>query len=385
MPTDDLTQDTTFNTREDTTAGNHVLYLSGTWTVQYAAKLEEHVSALQEKLNRRQADYTLDLSGIDRLDTAGAVLVARLKKGLSQHNQTARISGEREEMQQLLSSVQSCQEAPKARQKERSYYTLIADLGASIVGMRHDFTAGLSYLGSTTLALGRVIANPSRFRMTSFVFHLEQVALRAVPIVMLISFLVGAIVAQQSIFQLRTFGATVFVVDLVAILSLRELGVLLASIMVAGRSGSAFTAEIGSMKMREEIDALRVMALDPIEVLVLPRLLALVVGLPLLTFLAEMASLAGGASVAWIYGGISLDVFLNRLQDSITWQSMAVGLIKAPFMGLVVALIATIEGLQVQGSAESLGRRTTASVVKSIFTVILLDGLFAMLFAAIGW
>jgi phospholipid/cholesterol/gamma-HCH transport system permease protein len=221
--------------------------------------------------------------------------------------------------------------------------------------------------------------------MTPFVHHMEQVALRAVPIIMLISFLVGAIVAQQSIFQLRSFGAQIFVVDLIGILSMRELGVLLTSIMIAGRSGSAFTAEIGSMKMREEIDALRVMGLDPIEVLVLPRLMALIVGMPLLTFLAEMASLGGGATVAWLYGGISVESFINRLQETLTIESMAMGLIKAPFMGMVVGIIATIEGLQVAGSAESLGQRTTASVVKSIFMVILLDGLFAIFFAGIGW
>src|SRR5262249_23022190 len=161
--------------------------------------------------------------------------------------------------------------------------------------------------------------------------------------------------------QLRYFGATIFVVDLVGILALRELGVLLTAIMLAGRSGSAFTAEIGSMKMREEIDAIRVMALDDIEVLILPRMLALIISLTLLAFLAEIAALAGGGVVAMIYGGISLDVFLARLHETLTMDSFLVGMIKAPFMGLVIGLIATIEGLEVEGSAESLGIRTTAS------------------------
>ena len=190
------------------------------------------------------------------------------------------------------------------------------------------------------------------------------------PIIVLISFLVGCIVAQQGIFQLQKFGATAFVVDLVGILVLRELGVLLTSIMVAGRSGSAFTAEIGSMKMREEIDALRVMGLDPMEVLIMPRILALVIGLPLLTFISAIAALFGGGITAWIYGDISPDVFLSRLRAAIGINTFLVGLIKAPFMALIIGIIASIEGLAVEGSAESLGRHVTSSVVKAIFMVI---------------
>src|SRR5690606_12440403 len=177
----------------------------------------------------------------------------------------------------------------------------------------------------------------------------------------LISFLVGAIVAQQGIFQLQRFGATPFVVDLIGILVLRELAVLLTSIMIAGRSGSAFTAEIGSMKMREEVDALRVMGLDPVQVLIVPRVLALIVSLPLLTFLSMMSALLGGGLVSWFYGGISPEIFLARLQGAIALSTFLVGIIKAPFMALVIGLIASLEGLAVQGSAESLGRQVTSS------------------------
>jgi phospholipid/cholesterol/gamma-HCH transport system permease protein len=204
-----------------------------------------------------------------------------------------------------------------------------------------------------------------------------------VPIIVLINFLVGAIVAQQGIYQLQRFGATVYSVDLIGILILRELGVLLTSIMIAGRSGSAITAEIGSMKMREEIDALKVMALDPISVLIVPRTLALILALPMLTFLADIAALFGGLLVAWTYGGISPETYLSRLQNAIDLSTFAIGLIKAPFMALAIALIASVEGFAVQGSAESLGRKVTDSVVKAIFIVIVIDGFFAMFFAAI--
>jgi len=262
---------------------------------------------------------------------------------------------------------------------------LLSDIGGTVAGAGRDLVGGVSFLGALVSALGRIIINPGRFRLTSVVHHLEAVGFRSVPIIALISFLVGCIVAQQGIFQLRKFGATAFVVDLTGILTLRELGVLLTSIMIAGRSGSAFTAEIGSMKMREEIDALRVMGLDPIEVLVVPRILALMIALPLLTFIADIAGLFGGGVVTWIYGGISQEVFLGRLRGAIGVNTFLVGIIKAPFMALVIGIIACIEGLAVQGSAESLGRQVTASVVKAIFMVIVVDGLFAMFFAAIRY
>ena len=216
------------------------------------------------------------------------------------------------------------------------------------------------------------------------VHHLESVGWRAVPIVLLITFLVGCIVAQQGIFQFRKFGASIFVIDMVGVLVLRELGVLIVCIMVAGRSGSAYTAELGSMKMREEIDALRTMGFDPIEVLILPRILALIIAVPILTFLGSMAALYGGGLVAWLYGGIAPEVFLSRLKEAISLDHFKIGMIKAPFMALVIGIVACVQGMETKGSAESLGQQTTASVVESIFLVIVLDGFFAIFFASIG-
>ena len=207
---------------------------------------------------------------------------------------------------------------------------------------------------------------------------------RSVPIVVLITLLIGAIIAQQGVFHFRRFGADDYVVDLVGILILREIGVLIVSIMVAGRSGSSYTAELGSMKMREEIDALRTMGRNPIEVLVAPRVVALVIALPLLTFIGSIAALYGGGMVAWFYGGMDPGIFISRLREAVSISDFEVGMIKSPFMGLVIGLVACTEGLQVKGSAESLGLQTTTSVVKSIFSVIVMDGLFAMFFSAIG-
>jgi phospholipid/cholesterol/gamma-HCH transport system permease protein len=239
-------------------------------------------------------------------------------------------------------------------------------------------------LGVVSSALWRVVIHPSRFRLTSTVYQMFRVGWLAVPIMALITFLIGGIIAQQGIFHFRKFGAESYVVDMVGILVLREIGVLIVSIMSAGRSGSAYTAELGSMKMREEIDALRTMGFDPVEILILPRIIGLVCALPILTFVGSMAALYGGGLVAWLYGGMNPAVFIARLREAVSLTHFEVGMIKAPFMALAIGIIACSEGLKVKGSAESLGIATTSSVVKSIFLVIVLDGLFAVFFASIG-
>ncbi|CAN5230665.1 ABC transporter permease [soil metagenome] len=242
----------------------------------------------------------------------------------------------------------------------------------------------IASFGAVMAALGRAILRPRASRLTSVVHHLDRVGWQAIGIILLITFLIGCIISQQGIYNFRRFGAEDYVVNLVGILVLREIGVLLVAIMVAGRSGSSYTAELGSMKMREEIDALRTMGVDPAEVLVLPRVVALVIALPILTFLGSIAALTGGLLVAWFYGGMSPEIFIIRLHDAVSITDFKVGMIKAPVMALIIGVIACAEGMRVQGSAESLGLQTTASVVKSIFLVIVLDGLFAIFFAAIG-
>ncbi len=356
--------------------------LSGRWTADQAPAVE----ALAAELSRRAAEagrVLIDVSGIDRLDTLGAWVLDRTRHEFGQGGKSADFLGASAEHRILLDEVAYRGFQPQAPVRRSKFVDLLVEIGETVVGAGRDFLSGVSFMGELVAALLRVSVRPSRFRGTSVIHHLEQIAFRGVPIIVLISFLVGCIVAQQGLFQLQRFGAGPFVVNLVGILVLRELAVLLTSIMVAGRSGSAFTAEIGSMRMREEIDALRVMGLDPMEVLIVPRVLALLIGLPLLTFLSAMAALFGGGLTAWVYGDVSPDVFLSRLQSSVTLATFLAGLIKAPFMALVIGVIASIEGLRVEGSAESLGRHVTASVVKAIFMVIVLDGIFAMFFAAI--
>jgi phospholipid/cholesterol/gamma-HCH transport system permease protein len=368
-------------------AGAVSLQLSGSWNASHATTLE---ALLDEALHARQGSagagrLVIDGEGIIGLDTLGAFLVHKLRLRLGEAGGEIAVTGLKPEQEALLGEVAFARGAVPPVAEISGAYHLLADIGEAVVEAGRDLAHGVAFFGAVVTALGRLAIGRARLRLPSVITQLERVGLRGVPIIVLISFLVGAIIAQQSIFQLRTFGTVHFVADLLGILVLRELSVLLTSIMIAGRSGSSFTAELGSMKMREEIDALQTMGLDPLEVLVLPRIIALIIALPLLTFISSMAGIAGGAVVAFVYGGVSSEVFFSRLQGAIALNTFMVGMIKAPFMALVIGIIACIEGFAVRGSAESLGSHTTASVVKSIFVVIVVDGLFAMFFAAINY
>ncbi|UMY17395.1 MlaE family lipid ABC transporter permease subunit [Methylobacterium organophilum] len=357
--------------------------LRGRWTADQGAAVERACAGIAEQ-GARQA-VLIDLSHVIRLDTLGAWVLERTRSEIEQRGGRLAYAGARPEHRILLDEMHLRAAEPPPPRGRGGIVGLFETIGRRTVTIGHECVAGLAFLGEVISACGRVALRPGTFRGAALVNQIEQVAYRGVPIIALISFLVGGIVAQQGIFQLQRFGAQSFVVNLIGILILRELGVLLTSIMVAGRSGSAFTAEIGSMRMREEVDALRVMGLDPIEILIVPRILALVIGLPLLAFLASLAAIAGGGLTSAIYGGMTVDAFVSRLQVAVSFHHFAVGLIKAPFMALIIGIIATIEGFAVEGSAESLGRHVTASVVKSIFMVIVLDGLFAVFFAAIDF
>jgi phospholipid/cholesterol/gamma-HCH transport system permease protein len=357
------------------------LELAGDWTLVASRRLEDQARQLLDDGARMRAAF-IDLAGVTGLDTAGAWLINRARRELAGQGLDAELLNVRPEYAILLKEAAFRDFSTPPKSRPPAVFDLLADFGETTVGAFREFYRGVSFLGEFVAAMIFVATNPSHFRTTSLVYHIEMIGLRSAPIILLINFLVGGIVAQQGIFQLQRFGASTYAVDLIGILVLRELGVLLTSIMIAGRSGSAITAEIGSMKMREEIDALRVMGLSPIEVLIAPRVLALILSLPILTFLADMAALFGGLLTAWIYGGISPVAFLSLLKAAIALRTFLVGIIKAPFMALVIGLIASMDGLATKGSAESLGRQVTTSVVKSIFMVIVLDGFFAIFFAA---
>ena len=364
--------------------GTLTLALGGRWAVDASAAIEAQADALIAD-SREARQVVFDLGRITRLDTAGAWLINRARQTLSNKGVDARLESVRPEFEILLREAHYHKTAVPPRKGGLRLIRLVTELLAAFASAGTYLYRGLGFLGEVATAIGRSVTSPSRFRATSLVFHMESIALGGAPIIALINFLAGAILAQQTIFQLRRFGATIFVVNLIGILMLRELGVLLTAIMISGRSGSAITAELGSMKLREEIDALTVLGLRPVDILIVPRILALIFSLPLLTFVADMAGIFGGLLVSWSYEGITPVRFLTGLQTAIGYHTFFCGIIKAPFMALVIGMIACLEGLAVAGSAESLGRRVTSSVVKSIVMIVVVDGLFTVFFAGIGF
>ena len=360
------------------------LAAAGSWTAAHAGELETLVDSAAIDASKAKT-VSIDMAGVREFDTFGAWLLERLTRAWSSAGADTQIVGLPQHDRNLLEEMHGVnRQAATAPAPENRLVSALVSVGQAGAGLSRGFMLFAGMLGAVGMAAARVLARPHEFRFTSTVNQLDRVAWKAVPIILLITFLIGGIISQQGIFHFRKFGAELYSVDLVGILVLREIGVLIVAIMVAGRSGSSYTAEIGSMKMREEIDALRTMGFDPVEVLILPRILVLIIALPVLTFLGCMAALYGGGLVAWLYGGISPDIYLARLTEAISLTHFKVGMLKAPFMGLVIGVVACAEGLKVKGSAESLGLQTTASVVESIFLVIVLDGLFAIFFASIG-
>jgi phospholipid/cholesterol/gamma-HCH transport system permease protein len=356
----------------------------GSWTAANVTTLEALSDALAPQLDRANA-VKLDMAEVRELDTLGAWLLEKMSRRATLAGHRAEVVGIADNYAGLIEEVRQLNRHNPAPVAPPNPVVLrVGEIGRSAVSATDDLTVFLQMLGSLFAALFGVLRRPRSLRLTSLVYQLYRVGWQAIPIVVLITFLIGAIIAQQGIFHFQKFGADSYVVDMVGILVLRELGVLIVAIMVAGRSGSAYTAELGSMKMREEIDALSTMGLDPVEVLILPRIIALVCALPILSFIGSMAALYGGGLVAWFYGGMGPAIFIARLHDAVSVTHFEVGIIKAPFMALVIGIVACSEGLRVKGSAESLGKQTTTSVVKSIFLVIVLDGLFAVFFASIG-
>jgi phospholipid/cholesterol/gamma-HCH transport system permease protein len=368
------------------TASDDLLELrpAGSWTAANVTRLEMLSGAVAAQLDRSKT-VRLDMTGVRELDTLGAWLLEKMSRRAISAGHHSDVVGVADNYAGLIEEVGRVnRHNPVPAPALNPILVKVSDVGRAAIGAMEDLTVFLQMLGALCSAIYGVLRRPRSLRVTSLFYQLYKVGFLAIPIVVLITFLIGAIIAQQGIFHFRKFGADSYVVDMVGILVLRELGVLIVAIMVAGRSGSAYTAELGSMMMREEIDALSTMGLDPVEVLILPRIVALVCALPILTFIGSIAALYGGGLVAWFYGGMGPAIFIARLHDAVSVTSFEVGMIKAPFMALVIGIVACSEGLRVKGSAESLGKQTTTSVVKSIFLVIVLDGLFAIFFASVG-
>jgi len=360
----------------DTEAGGDILRLSGDWTVFGLPAVERRSRDLNAKRPQR-----VDVSQMGSLDTAGALLL--IQRWLGPAPWPA-FDGLRAADLELLNLVGASYAAPRLRKpKPFGILPLLERTGAASIFAWQQFLLLLAFGGQTLLTVFAILLGRQTLRWTSAVHHMERAGLDAVPIVCMLSFLVGAVVAFLGATVLADFGAQVFTVELVSFSFMREFGVLLTAIMIAGRSGSAYTAEIGMMRAREEIDAIRTLGLDPIELLVIPRLLALLVIMPVLSFLAVLSGMLGGALVGSIELGISPGLFMARMQETAELRHLLVGLSKAPIFAVIIALVGCLEGLKVRASAESVGRHTTSSVVQSIFLVILVDAIAAIFFMEI--
>ncbi len=341
-----------------------------------------------EKLEKAQGrgKVDIDVSGVVAIDTAGAWLIRRLISAKHEQGREVTLSGDHGGIDELIAVLPEKAPVPPPQVSNQTLFEKVfTPVGRVVTELAGDMVAAMYILGSAVRGAQMKFGRGGGISPASVVSQMDKMGVRAVPIIALMSFLIGAIIAQQGAFQLRYFGAEIFVVDLVGILQLREVGVLLTAIMVAGRSGSAITAEIGSMRMREEIDALTVIGLNPVGVLIFPRLVALTIVLPLLTIIANFAALYGAAVVCLTYSGITFDTFLSRLHEAIEPSTVASGMIKAPFMALAIGIVAAVEGMKVGGSAESLGQHVTTSVVKAIFAVIMMDAFFAIFYSSIDF
>ncbi|MGF7148509.1 phospholipid/cholesterol/gamma-HCH transport system permease protein [Sphingomonas zeicaulis] len=323
----------------------------------------------------------VDLSQVEHIDTVGAWIMYRIAR-----DHGAEIVGADADAQRLIDQVAQADKPVRMRpDRTHPFIRVLSEIGAAVISSGRTLAGLLGFLGATVMAACAVIRHPRRFRLNAVVQRFEVVGVSALGIIGLMSFLIGIVIAQQGAVQLRQFGAEVFTINLIGRITLRELGVLMTAIMVAGRSGSAFAAQLGTMKLTEEIDAMRTIGVSPMEALVLPRVIATVVLMPLLGFYASLVAIIGGGLLCWISLEIPPITFIQRVREVVPLTDLYVGLVKAPVFGAIIAMTGCFQGMQVEGNAEEVGLRTTAAVVQAIFLVIVLDAFFAVFFTWVGW
>ena len=361
------------------------LRIAGDWTLQHYGELRELIA--QVPAPQRQAFSHVDLSQLAGLDTAGGQLLAELLGPEQLQNVTQNSPDLIKERRILLQRIAgSCSNQPDPVKTEPLLFiALLERIGIAMTGLYEHVIELLGFIGLTLSGLARNLVRPGNWRLTAVVAQIEQTAFNAIPIVVLLTFMVGAVIAFLGATVLESFGASIYTVDLIAFSFLREFGVLLTAILMAGRTASAFTAQIGSMKANEEIDAIRALGLNPLEILVLPRVLALLIAMPALTFIAMLSGLFGGAMVCALSLDISPTMYLSMLHQNIEVRHFLLGIAKAPVFAFLIAVIGCLEGFKVSGSAESVGEHTTSSVVQCIFVVILVDALAALFYMEMGW
>ena len=354
------------------------LQVTGDWTVATVHLIDSELRELSE-----QGPVVLDVSGLGKLDTAGAFVIDRTLRQIS--DEEPRLAGEHPVISNLLAQIHPLTEpVVLPRRRDAGFLDLLERTGRGFEQVMNESIETLAFLGQTVVTIIRMLLNPWKLRWTSIVSVMEEAGVDAIPIIAFLTFFVGMVVAFIGATTLRDFDLEIYTVELIGFSMLREFGVVLTGIVLAGRTNSSFTAQIGTMKMRQEIDAMQTLGLQPMEVLVAPRVIAMVLMTPILAFVATVAGVAGGALIGWLSLDVNPGVFFERMRNSVPLDQFWIGMSKAPVFGFVVALIACRQGLQVGGSVQSLGARTTTSVVQAIFSVIVIDALFAIFYMELG-
>ena len=368
--------------RTSTENGRLTLTAGGAWTVQQVTHIDRDLTALSLDGAR---NAVFDLSQLTAFDTAGAWLVDRTTHRLADRGIETEVTGLADDYRPLVRVVETATKAAEdtVRQPGNYWLEMLVRVGRAAEEAYREGGALLSFFGMTVLGFFAVLRSPRKLRMVALVNQVEQTGLNAIPIVCLLSFLIGVVIAFVGADQLRRFGAEIFTVNLLGVIMLREIGVLMTSIMVAGRSGSAFTAQIGTMQVNEEVDAMRTLGLSPMDILVLPRICGLLITLPILSFLSNVAGLLGGALMATMVLDVTFGQFVRQLETVLTLSHFFVGMVKVPVFAYIIAIVGCYEGLRVTGSAESVGRMTTKSVVTSIFLVIIANAIFSVVFSTL--
>lgn len=369
--------------RTEPSAEGFIFHLEGEWTIRHAPLLERAIATACR--NEVVGNIVIQAERIAQLDTAGSWLILKMYRDLRIRGNTLEMCGLRPAHEAIFHTIGDLQEPlPEPIPSPGALRQLVERLGCATVDAARQGYRLVGFIGEVVIGIGRCVRHPARLRGASLAHHIDATGVDALPIIGLIAFLISVVLAYQGATQLQKFGADIFMINLVAVSVLREMGVLLTAIMVAGRSGSAFTAQIGTMQVNEEVDALRTLGMNPVEVLVLPRILALMITLPLLTFFADIMGLFGGAVMAFALLDVSIPQYINRLDSAISAWTFWVGMIKAPFFAFLIGTVGCLRGMEVSGSAESVGRLTTTAVVESIFLVLVADALFSILFAKLG-
>jgi phospholipid/cholesterol/gamma-HCH transport system permease protein len=362
------------STTTEPPSGAHIYRCVGSITIARVGSTQREIEATPDPL-------VIDVSAVEKMDTVGAWLIYRTVR-----DRGAKVVGASSDVAGLLNQVAEAdhptqvrpEEAPGPQRMLNELGEWVADAGSTLVGL-------VAFLGAVLLGFAAIIRRPKRFRVNAVIQRFDLVGVRALGIIGLMSFLIGIVIGQQGAVQLQQFGAEVYTINLIGRITIRELGTLMTAIMVAGRSGSAFAAQLGTMKITEEVDAMRTIGVSPIEALVIPRMLAAIVMMPLLAFYAMVMSLLGGGIFCWISLDIPPLTYIQRLQEVVPLHDLWIGLIKAPVFGGIIGLAGCFQGMLVEGNSEEVGIRTTNAVVQAIFLVIILDAVFAIFFSSVGW